>query len=237
MQGRVGDQHVHRPVGGPGLDVADLELQPAGYGQRLSALDHLGRTVDTADAGTRPLCDQQLGEVARTAAKVYDVVRIDRSDALHQLDERPPPLVRILQVLTRIPANRGHHRRLPRAPAAPSEPRLSLPPTLLPIPLPHCQHRYLDVKRLGVKQYTHPPWIVGPGRRTRLTSWLPPGGTNGPTSTSPRSRCSAGYLGWPGSWTGPAGPRSPSTISKSGSSTCWPHCAGPASRTSSRPAS
>ena len=68
---------------------------------------------------------------------------------------------------------------------------------------------------------------------TRSTSWSRPGTANAPTSTWPRSRCSAGSAGWPGCSTRPGARRSPPTRSRRGSSTCSPRCVGPASPTSS----
>jgi hypothetical protein len=107
MQGGVGQKDVDRAVGSPLAEIGLAELQPARNGQRTGVGDHLGGAVDPQDVGVRPTRQQPGRGGSWAAAEIDDLARTGVDDTRQQLGPRTFPLVLVLEVLLRVPAD-GH---------------------------------------------------------------------------------------------------------------------------------
>ena len=152
---------------------------------RLAAAIISAEESTPTDLGARPAAGQLGGQLARAAARGPRPARAARPDRAVELEERTRPLVAEAQVLPGIPH--------------------ATSPFLL-------TSRYLPLSmRAEVSMSRDMLHGMAQADRDEVDDLVARGTRSGPTSTSRRCRCSAGCPGWPGTWTGPGGPRSPLT--------------------------
>jgi hypothetical protein len=98
LQHGVGQNNGQRPAGPPFAKVGDLKVD-VGYALA-RRLDHFRRAVDASDVRIRIALTQNLGRIARTAAKVDGARDLCERNSLNEVPNRKGPLLFELDVLS-----------------------------------------------------------------------------------------------------------------------------------------